>query len=239
MRAIFKREFRSYFTSPIGFVYIGAYILALNIVFYLNNAVGGYTSLTGAFGFMMQIMMFAMPFLTMRVFSEEYKAKTDQLLFTAPVKISSIVVGKFFGALLVFVLLLLLTLLWPLVIAFWGENNVAELVGNYVSLLCIGAAYISMGVFISSLTENQIIAAIGSLGLFIGLYLVEILTLYFSGNGVFPAWLVTALQFFSIFRRYDSVSLGVFTFADIVYYLSVVAVFLFLTVRRLESRRWA
>jgi ABC-2 type transport system permease protein len=239
MIAVFKRDFKAYFTSAIGYIYLGAYILVLNLVFYLFNILGSSSSLSGVFSFMLMVMMFLTPILTMRVFSEEYKQKTDQLLFTSPVKLSSIVLGKFLSSFAVFVVLLFLTLLWPLAISAFGANNMAEVAGNYIGILAIGAAYISMGVFISSLTENQVVAAVGSLGLFVALFILEQLALIFYSSGALPAFVMRSLLFISIYGRYDTVTRGLLSLDDVVYFLSVCAIFLFLTVRRLEKRRWA
>jgi ABC-2 type transport system permease protein len=237
MLAIFKRDFTAYFTSAIGYIYIGAYILILNLMFYLNNALGSSASLSALFGFMLMVMMFITPILTMRVFSEDFKQKTDQLLYTTPVRMSSIVMGKFFSSLAVFICLLLFTLLWPFVITIFGVNNTAEVVGNYIGMLCIGAAYIAMGVFISSLTENQVIAAVGSLCLFIALYLLEVVAMMFFSSGILPIFVMRIFIFISIFGRYDEITAGLLSLDTIVFFLSVCAFFLFLTVRALEKRR--
>jgi len=237
MSAIFKRDFTAYFTSAIGYIYLGAYILVLNLMFYLGNALGSSSSLGGLFGFMLLIMMFTTPILTMRVFSEDFKQKTDQLLYTTPVRISSIVLGKFFSSLAVFLCLLLLTLIWPLTISVFGENNMAEVIGNYIGIFCIGAAYISMGVFISSLTENQVIAAVGSLCLFIALYILEIVAIIFYSSGVLPMFVVRFFLFISIYGRYGEITGGLLSLDSIVFFISVCAVFLFLTMRSLERRR--
>jgi len=237
MFAILKRDFSAYFTSAIGYLYLGAYIFVLNLIFYLDNALGASPSLSGIFGFMLLVMMFLTPILTMRVFSEEYKQKTDQLLFTSPVRLTSIVFGKFLSSVAVFVCLLLLTLLWPLTISIYGENNMAELIGNYTGMLCIGAAYISMGIFISALTENQVIAAVGALCLFIALYILEILALFFFSSGALPVFVMRALLFISIYGRYNEISMGLLSLDSIIFFLSVCVVFLFFTIRVLEKRR--
>jgi ABC-2 type transport system permease protein len=239
MLAVFKRDFKAYFTSAIGYIYLGAYIFVLNLLFYLDNTLGGSSSLSEVFGFMLLVMMFVTPILTMRVFSEEYKQKTDQLLLTSPVKLSSVVLGKYLSSLMVFVCLLALTLLWPFTISIIGENNMAEVAGNYIGILCIGAAYIAMGVFISSLTENQVIAAVGSLGLFVALFLLEWMAISFYRSGALPMFVMRALRFISVFGRHGDITKGILALDDIVYFLSVTAVFLFLTVRGLEKRRWA
>jgi len=237
MYAIFKRDFTAYFTSAIGYVYIGAYILVLNLMFYLNNALGSSASLAGQFGFMLTVMMFITPILTMRVFSEEYKQKTDQLLRTSPVSTSAIVMGKFFSSLCVFGCLLALTLIWPFVISIFGVNNSDEVIGNYIGIICIGAAYISMGVFISSLTENQVIAAVGSLCLFIALFILEFVAVLFYSSGVLPVFVMRMFLFISIYGRYAEITNGLLSLDTLVFFLSVCAVFLFMTVRTLERRR--
>ncbi|MCL2821420.1 MAG: ABC transporter permease [Oscillospiraceae bacterium] len=237
MIAIFKRDFIGYFTSAIGYVYLGSYILVLNLMFYLGNMLGSSSTLVALFGFMLTIMMFITPILTMRVFSEEFKLKTDQALYTLPVKLTSVVLGKFLSSMAVFGCLLVLTLLWPLTISILGENNISEVVGNYVGILCIGAAYISIGVFISSLTENQVIAAVGSLGVFIALYILDMVAMFFFSGGVLPVWVMRILVFVSIYGRYTEITQGLLALDTIIFFLSVCAVFLFLTVRRLEKRK--
>jgi len=237
MVAVFKRDFIGYFTSAIGYVYLGSYILVLNLMFYLENMLNSSSSLGSVFSFMLLIMMFVTPILTMRVFSEEFKLKTDQALYTLPIKLSSVVIGKFLSSIAVFCCLLILTLLWPFTISVMGSNNSAEVVGNYVGMLCIGAAYISIGIFISSVTENQVIAAIGSLGAFIALYLLEYVALMFYTGGVLPVWVLRILLFTSIYGRYTEITQGLLALDNIVFFLSVCAVFLFLTIRRLEKRK--
>jgi len=237
MLAVFKRDFRAYFTSAIGYIYIGSYILVLNFFFYLSNILGGSASLAGIFDFMLMIMMFLTPILTMRVFSEEFKQKTDQLLFTSPIKVTGIVLGKYLSALMVFVCLLILTLLWPLTISILGGNNMAEVLGNYAGMLAIGSAYIAIGVFVSSLTENQVVAAVGSLGLFIFLFLLDSLARFFFSSGVLPEFVLRAILFTSISARYQSITWGIFEMHNIVFFLSLTALFVFFTVMSLEKRR--
>ena len=238
MKAIFKRDFAAYFTSPIGYVYIGAYILVLNLMFYLNNALGSSSSLNTVFSFMLTMMMFLTPILTMRIFSEEFKSKTDQLLLTTSVSLPSIVLGKFLSALAIFSCVLMLTLLWVFIISIYGDNHIPEVIGSYVGIFCLGAAYISMGIFISSRTENQVIAAVGSLGLFIALFLLDMLVLFLSTRGILPSSLLNVLRFISINSHFAVITRGLLTLDGIVFFLSICAVFLALTVRGLEKRRW-
>jgi len=237
MIAVFKRDFSAYFTSAIGYIYLGAFLFVLNLFFYLNNALGSNSSIVGVFSFMLVVMMFLTPLLTMRVFSEEYKQKTSQLLFTVPLKLTSVVFGKFLSSVAVFGCLLILTIPWLIVISIFGELNIAEAVGNYVGMFCIGAAYISIGIFISSLTENQVVAAIGSLCIFVALFILEQMALLFFSSGILPMFVMRILVFASIFNRYGEITRGLLSLDSIVFFLSVCTVFIFLTNRALEKRR--
>ena len=237
MSAIFKREFRAYFHSMIGYVFIAAFLLITNFFFMMSNLVGQNSVLSGVFGMMLNIILFTVPILTMRLFSEDYKQKTDQLLLTAPVKLGHIVLGKFFAALGVFVMMLAFTLLWVVIVSAFGNPNAAEILGNYIGILLVAGVFISVGMFISSLTENQLIAAVGAYGVFFVLYLLNIVVL--SIGGAFPSWAIGLFSFLSVFFRFGTISYGLLAFDDIVYYLSVTALFLFLCYRVLEKKRWA
>ncbi len=234
MKAVFKRDFRAYFTAPLGYVYIAMFLLAANLYFYLVNLSFAFSDLSGLFGFLLLALMFTTPLLTMRLFSEDLRQKTDQLLLTAPVRLRDIVLGKFFAALGVFVLALILTLIFPFLVSIYGTPNGASIVGNYTALFFAAAAYISIGLFVSALTESQLVAAVGSLGIFLALYVTDMLS-----AGVSAAWLRRILGFVSLFGRFDSFRAGLFSLSDIVFYLSVCALFLFLSVRALERKRWA
>ena len=237
MRAIFKRDFGLYFLTAIGYTFLGAYILVLNLHFYVNNSLGSTASLSGNFSFMLTVMMFIMPILTMRVFSEEFKQKTDQLLFTTPVHIHSVVMGKFCSALAVFGALLVMTTPWLMVISYFGAVNQAEVLGNYLGIICLGSAYIAMGIFISSLTENQVVAAIGTVCLFVAFYILEVLATVFYSSGVLPVFVMRSLSFLSIHGRYNNITLGLLSLDTIVFFVSLVFVFLYLTSRILERRK--
>lgn len=234
MKAIFKRDFRSYFTSPLGYVFIAAFLLVLNIYFYINNLYSGSADIEVIFSFMLMVMIFLVPILTMRTFSEDYKQKTDQLLLTSPVRLAGVVMGKYLAALCVFLIALIFTLIYAVVVAMFGTPSTATIIGNYVAIIAVAGAYISIGVFISSLTENQLISAIVTLAAFIGLYLFDYT--YSIANS---AWVKNLIYWFSMFRRYNTFSRGIFSFSDFLYYVSVSVVFIFLTVRVLEKKRWS
>lgn len=233
MLAIFKRDFSAYFTSPIGYVFCAIFLCLFNFFFYVGNILSASADMSALFSNMLLFTMFLVPVLTMRLFSEDFKQKTDQLLLTAPVRLRDIVLGKFFAALCVFLTAMLFTLLYTLIIAIFGTPVPGVMIGNYIAYISLTAAYFSIGIFISSLTESQIVAGIISWGVFLGLYLVDL------ASGMFTQqWLRSGLEWISLFSRYQTFTRGVFSLKDFVFYISVCTVFLFLTTRILEKKRW-
>ena len=174
MAAIYKRDLRAYFTSPVGYVFIAAFVFVMNLIFYIMNMLTGQNQLTAVFSIMFYALIVLAPILTMRTFSEEYKQKTDQLLLTAPVKPAGIVLGKFLAAYTVYVISLALLLIQVVIIAAVSTPNMAIIVGNYIALLAVGAVFISIGCFVSSLTENQLVANIATLGINVFLFLMRL-----------------------------------------------------------------
>lgn len=234
MKAIFKHDLRSYFTSPLGYVFLMAFLLVMNIYFFSTCVYSANNGLTNVFSFMIYMLIFMIPILTMRTFSEEYKLKTDQLLLTSPVRPVGIVLGKFFSCMVVFSIGLAFTLIDVIVVAATGTVNIATTAGNYIAIFAVAACYISIGLFISSLTENQLVSCIATLGVFLALYLVD-----FTYNLLNATWVKSVIYWISIFRRYNSFSTGIFSIADLFYYISIAVVFVFLTVRVLEKKRWS
>lgn len=234
MLAVFKRDLKAYFTSPLGYVFIAAFLAVMNAFFYIYNVDQAYSQLSSVFNFMVYTLIFVTPLLTMRLFSEEFKQKTDQLLLTSPVKVRSIVFGKFLAALSIFAIALAVTLLYVVIIASHGQPNVRELLANYLAIFCVAAAFISIGVFISSLTENQLVSAVLTLAVFLILYLIDT-----SGFGAQSAFLNNLLYSISLFVRYTTISNGVLALSDLVFYVSVAAIFIFATTRVIEKKRWS
>ena len=234
MAAIYKRDLRAFFTSPVGYVFIAAFVFVMNLIFYIMNMLTGQNQLTAVFSIMFYALIVLAPILTMRTFSEEYKQKTDQLLLTAPVKPAGIVLGKFLAAYTVYVISLALLLIQVVIIAAVSTPNMAIIVGNYIALLAVGAVFISIGCFVSSLTENQLVANIATLGINVFLFLMD-----YAYSLINLTWIKHILYWISIFRRYNTFYVGVFSVADFFFYLCAVAVFLFLTVRVLEKKRWS
>ena len=247
MFAIYKKELRSFFITPIGYVYTGAFLgLAALICCYTTILSSSYDTST-----YFTVMMFAMgiliPLLTMRLFAEEKKLRTEQLLLTAPVTITGMVMGKFLAALTVFGGSLLVSCInfIPIYATANAERAgqtyefyhigpvTGQLIGNLVGLLLIGAAFIALGAFISALTENQLAAAvitISTIALMLGLGLINSL--------IDVYWIRAVLSWISIYSRFGNFQNGLFDFASILYYASICGVFVFLTVRVYEKRRW-
>ena len=166
--------------------------------------------------------------------SEDKKQKTDQALLTAPLNLFSLVLGKFLAALIVFAMGLVITVVFAATVSFFAAPDWAVVFGNFVGSLFYGSALISIGLFISSLTENQMIAAVGSFAVMIALNLIDAVASLMPNQ--FLQDLVLGISFY---QRYTDFTTGIFNFANIIFCLSVCAVFLFLTTRVLEKRRWS
>ena len=173
MLAIFKREIRAYFQTPIGYLYMGLFLLLTGIFYFFYNLMAGSSQFTGFLGSVLFIYLFAIPLLTMRLFSEEKRQKTDQLLLTSPVSITGIVCGKFLAALAVYVGTLLVTAAYAIVIAVYGDLQVTETLGSYIGFIFLGACYISVGLFVSAGTENQLTAGLVSFFALMFIWLID------------------------------------------------------------------
>ena len=247
MFAIYKKELRSFFITPIGYVFTGAFLgLAALICCYTTILSSSYDT-TSYFTVMMFAMGILIPLLTMRLFAEEKKLRTEQLLLTAPVTITGMVMGKFLAALTVFGGSLLVSCINFIPIYAVADAERAgqtyefyhigpvtgQLIGNLVGLLLIGAAFIALGAFISALTENQLAAAvitISVIALMLGLGLIN--------SFIDVYWIRSVLSWISIYSRFGNFQNGLFDFAAILYYASICFIFVFLTIRVYEKRRW-
>ncbi len=242
MTAVFKREFRSYFTGGIGFAYCALFIFLTNLSYQKSFVEQFSSNFVGIFDVILGNMSFLIPILTMRIWSEEKKQKTDQLLLTAPVTPMQLAMGKFMAAMAVYLVSLALTFTYPLVTSVYdGVVEWKLIIGNYIAITCVAAAYIAICQFMSCLTESQIISAILSLATLMLFSLVqellpsEILGMEFFG--LFSVYEVAS--FLSIEIRYANFLSGIFVFSDIVYFISLAAFFLFVTSRVIDKRRWS
>lgn len=233
MFAIFKKEVRSYFYSPIAYVLIGLFIVLVSVFFYLSNIKGqsaDFASILPTVGF---ILVFIIPILTMRILSEDRKNGTEVLLITSPVSLNSVVIGKFLAMLFIFLVMTCITFIYPIIIFAFSKPPIAPLITSYIGLILLGASFISLGVFASSLTENQIISVVIS---FVSLLFIQLIDSVGNAAG---GLISTILHWFSLQSRFNDFTQGQLSLASIVYYLSFIAVFLFLTIRVIEKRRWS
>ncbi len=234
MLAVLKRELSAYFKAPIGYVFIAASFLFSGFFFWMFSLSSGSTDISGVFQGMFYVYMIFVPILTMRLVAEDNRQKTDQLLLTAPVSLFGLVFGKFLSAYIIFLAGDVIMFIYGIVMSFYAQVNWAMIVGNFVALALVGGIFVSAGLFISSLTESQMIAAIGSFALNLTLMLITTI------SSLIP-WKVVAdiVYTLSIFDRYYEFTTGIFSLSNAFFFLSVIVIFLFLTVRVLEKRRWA
>ena len=289
MLAVFKRELKAYFSSPIGFTFVGFFILLAGIFFAISNLIPASPNYTAVLGSITFIFLFVVPILTMRLLSEEMRQKTDQLLITSPLSITGIVVGKYLAAVAVFFLTLAITVIYPVIMSFFALGGLAwwEIVGGYIGFFLLGSSFIAVGLFFSSLTDNQLIAAVESfaallliwildfiaqsvpsdavsglvflaligLGLVLLVFLstrstlatvvtfliaaAAVVLLFMFSRGSFDGLIGRILSWFSLLKRYGDFGQGLLGLSPIVYYISFSGVFVFLTIRMIEKRRWA
>ncbi len=234
MTAILKRELSAYFKSPIGYVFIAVSFLFSGAFFWLFALSVGSTDVSFVFLGMFYVYMIFVPVLTMRLMADENKLKTDQLLLTAPLGLMRLVTGKFLSAYIVFLIGDLVMLTYGIVLSFVATVNWVLLFGNFVALALMGAVFVASGLFVSSLTESQMVAAIGSIALNVALALINVIA------SVIPVKLISdILKTLSVFDRYNEFTTGIFSLNGVIFFLSMAFIFLFLTVRVLERRRWA
>ena len=287
MKAVFRHELSSAFTSLTAYVFGGFVLLFTGIYTMAYNLKGGYANFEYVLGSMSFVFLIIVPILTMRVLAEERHQKTDQLLYSLPLTMTQVVLGKFFALAVVFLAPVAVMCLYPLILSAYGSVNLAASYGAIAGFYCLGCALIAVGVYISSVTESQAVAA--------GLCFVVMLINYFVGDlssmvsteayaslaclavvflalsfvvyymtksglgatilaallegGLLAAYLADASAFeglfpnligkLSLFERFYELVNGIFDLGTIVYYLSVMAVFLFLSVQAMEKRRWS
>lgn len=234
MLAIFKRELRSYFTSVIGYVFLVLYLLAGGAVFCFTTLFSMSADVTPFYLYMLIFSGVALPLLTMKSFSEERKIKTEQLVLTSPVSLISMVMGKFFAAYVVFAASMIFTSLYFLFLIPYATVKAWLLIGNLVAILLVGMVFIAIGLFVSSLTENQLAAAVGTIAIILGFLLIGVL------GSLIPTsyWIRYVFDFISIFMRFQGFTNGYFDIASVIYYLSMAFIFLYLTVRVYDRRRY-
>lgn len=232
MKAIFKRELRAYFTSMLGYVFLTIFLLLTGAMFYVINLYRATSTMTGFFLNINVWTVFLLPMLTMRMFSEDRKLKTDQLLLTAPISVWEMVLGKYFAAAAMLLIGTAVTLLYPVIISLFGALPVAETISCYIGFILLCMAIISIGSFMSSLTESQIVSAISTYGILIILMFLGNLAASVSNEAI-----VRVLLWLSPMQRFSEFTMGILSLDSVIYYISIIVLFLFLTVMSFEKRR--
>ncbi|MBR3994149.1 MAG: ABC transporter permease [Clostridia bacterium] len=236
MRAIYKREMLSYFTSPMGYIFMAVFMAMSGILFSFSTFLTNSTETSGYFMLLLFIFIVVIPLLTMKLMSEERKLKTEQILLTAPVSIPAIILAKFFAAFTMFFITFILSeIMHFAVLSRFADNiNYAQVFGTIIGVLLIGAAFIAVGLFISSLTESQIVAAISTIATILVLICISYLASYIPN-----AFVAETVRWFAILSRFSPFTIGILDLASIVYYISLAVIFIFLSVRVYEKRRWS
>jgi ABC-2 type transport system permease protein len=234
MLAIYKKEMRTYFTTPLGYAFIAVFLAVSGFVFAFTTFQSQTSDVSGYFQMMIFGYIVLVPLLTMRSFAEERRTRTEQLLMTSPVSVTAMVFAKFLAALTMFAGTVLVSCVYYLPLFGYGEPNVGRAVGCLIAMLLLGGAFIAVGIFVSTLTESTVNASIGTMGI---LLLFVVAAIF---NNLIDAYVIRAvLSWISVYSRYVNFTYGIFDVAAAVYYLSITGIFLFLAVRMCERRRYA
>ena len=237
---IFKKEIHSYFSSLIAYIVLVVFLVISGYLYYTDLAAfllwGGENLTLGLWQFLFHdirlILLLTIPLLTMRLFAEEKKLGTIELLVTYPFRDIEILTGKYLACLSVLILMLMLTLLYPILLALFQTVNPEPIITGYIGLFLLGAAFISCGIFVSSMTENQTVAALVSSGFIFFFWLID-----WNETAMNPQ-LGQVLNHISLYEHFYNFARGVIDTKDIVFFIIFSFFFLFLTLRSLESRRW-
>lgn len=234
MTAIYKRELSGYFNSAIAYVVLAVFFFFSGFFFYSYCFMRDSANLSYVFGNMFYIIMFIIPVLTMKTFAEEKKQKTDQALLTSPAGLTEIVLGKFLGAMTVYALCCSIFPVYAVVVSFFAQPQWTVVICTLLGILLLGGSLIAINIFISSLTESMVVAAV--IGMAVGLVIDT--TSYFVS--IIPVqWIADLVDKINFLNYYTNFTYGILSAADVVFFLSVMGLFMFFTVRVLERRRWS
>jgi ABC-2 type transport system permease protein len=233
IKYIFLKELRSFFNSPIAYIVIVVYLIILGWFFVSNLFINNISTLRTVFEMTPFLLLFFAPAMTMRLISEEKKAGTLELLFTKPIKEYEIVMGKFLAAWALYFFTLLPTLCYYITVTMLGTLDTGAVIGGYLGLLAVGAVFLSISIFGSALTENQVIAFIVSLFIVFALFMLDKVLFYL------PTFLGMILEYISIDYHFSNIARGVIDTRDVIYYLSMIGFSLFMATNALQKRRWA
>lgn len=234
MWAIYKREMQNYFKSTQAYIFMAAFTLLSSFIFTLYNLLTLSSDLNFTFSSMSLVYILIIPILTMRLMSEDRKNKTDQLLLTAPVSVWDVVLGKYLAAITVLMITLMVSLVFVVIIAIFGIPSYGEILSAYLGFFMLGMALVALGLFMSSLTDSMVTAAVSTFAIVFLLYLLDNVVGYIDAE-----WLSVLIGWLSAYTRFQDFGMGLLSLSGTVYYFSFAGVFLFLTVQTLQKRRWS
>ena len=243
------KDYKTYFTSPIGYVIIASFLVVIGYMFFSNLAYflqaqmrfqmggGKGTSITEGiirplYGNLNVFFLFFAPFITMRLLAEERKLQTLQLLITSPITRAQIVIGKYLSAILLVATMLACTLVYPVILVIFGNPDVGPILTSYLGTFFMFSCYIALGLFFSAMTEHQMVACALTFGAGLFFWLIN-----WAAQAAGPVW-SDLLDYLSMIQHYNNFSQGVIDSTDVVFYSSFIGIFLFLTHRVLDSYRW-
>lgn len=223
MLAVIKKELKSYLLSPIGYVFIGLFLLIFSIFFYITIFMSQSVNFEYLFFNGATILTFITPVLTMRMFSEERRNGTEQLLLTSPRSITSIVLGKFIAAAIIMLITELFTLMYFAILKYFGKPSVLVAISTLIGFFLLSLAYISFGMFASSITENQIVASVLTIGIFLAMWFLPNISEMF--------------EIFSLVSKFENFPYGMISISEIITFVSFTLLFILLTIIILQRRK--
>ncbi len=223
MVAILKKEFKSYLLSPIGYIFIGIFLLMLSVFFYLEVCTYKSVNFEYLFYSGATVLTFIVPVLTMRMFAEERKNGTEQLILTSPISITGVVLGKFIAAALIIVVTEVFSLMYFAILSYFSTPSISVAIITLIGFLLLSLAYISFGMFASSITENQIVACIITIGCFIAMWFLPGINQVFS--------------IFSLINMFDKFPSGVISITEVITFVTFTILFVLLTIIVLQRRK--
>ena len=233
MFAVWKRELQSYLYTSVGYVFMGVFLVIASIMFYMQIMQQRSSDLMTYIGQMSYLWMLLSPVLTMRLLAEEKQKRTDQLLLTSPVSLPGIVLGKYFAAVTVMLLTVLLTFAFVGIVAIYGKVYPGEIIVGYLGFILEGCAFLALDLFLSGCAANQVTAAVMAFGANFALWILDLLV-----DAVNVNWVSSALDFFSLYGRNEPFLMGQLSFASVGFDVSFAIAFIVLTIHGLDARRY-
>lgn len=242
MKAIYKREMFAYFTSPIGYLVLafalcvsGALFVYTNVMTVANSS-NAYlsTSFVSFFSLISYVLILLVPLITMHLWAEERKNKTDQLLLTSSVSVSSIILGKYFACLSLFAINVAIMLIYPFTMSFYGTVIWSNVFMLFFGYFLMGSALLAVGLFVSTMTDSQIVSALITFAIILLMVLVEVFV-----SSVHIEVISNIIEWFSVFARFDKFVYGVIDISTLIYYISFSGLFVFLSVMSVQKKRWS